>query len=85
MYEITFIQDPVIRAFLLTNLDTNSKPLKFRVPLNVIDDAIPDLGDFPYEPRSRKWEGETLFVKGAKSKLRLISSFVLTSTWFSLV
>lgn len=56
------------RAFLLTKLDTTVQPLKFQVSLNVIGSFIPELGDFPYQPHECSWHGNTLFVKGAKSK-----------------
>lgn len=60
--------DPMTRAFLLTNLDSTARPLKFQVPLDIIGASIPDLGSFPYKPGERTWRGNTLFVKGAKSK-----------------
>jgi hypothetical protein len=61
-------QDPMTRAFLLTNLDAASQPFKFRVPLDIIGSSIPDLGSFPHQPGERSWHGKTLFVKGAKSR-----------------
>ncbi|KAG8942896.1 hypothetical protein FRC00_011548, partial [Tulasnella sp. 408] len=64
--------DMSIRQFLLTNLDRVSHGTghhhKFRVPLDILDKGIEGIGDFPYEPDHRKWEGKTLFVKGSKSK-----------------
>jgi len=60
--------DPITRAFLLTNLDTTAQPFKFRLPLDIIGSSISDLGGFPYQPGERSWHGNTLFVKGAKSK-----------------
>ncbi|EGN99307.1 hypothetical protein SERLA73DRAFT_182233, partial [Serpula lacrymans var. lacrymans S7.3] len=61
--------DPNVRAFLLTNVDSHSKPphLKFKVPLDILEEGIPDIGSFPYAPGERIWEGSTLFVKGKKS------------------
>ena len=56
------------RAFLLTNLDATVQPFKFQVPLDTIGSSIPDLGGFPHKPGERSWHGNTLFVKGAKSK-----------------
>ncbi|KAI0775269.1 alpha/beta-hydrolase [Trametes elegans] len=65
-------QDPMTRAFLLMNLEHpkphHPHPLRFRVPVDLLGNAIPDLGDFPYEPGERTWEGPTLFIKGEKSK-----------------
>lgn len=60
--------DPITRAFLLTNLDTTAQPFKFRIPLDIIESSISDLGGFPYQPGECSWRGNTLFVKGAKSK-----------------
>jgi len=60
------VEDPAIRAFLLTNLlsITSSSPhAKFRVPLDVIEDALEDLGDFPFEPPSGE-EGGSPALKG---------------------
>ncbi|KAG8941765.1 hypothetical protein FRC03_003987, partial [Tulasnella sp. 419] len=58
------------RQFLLTNLiaASSTTPQRFRIPLDTLDKAIEAIGDFPYEPEERKWEGKTLFIKGAKSK-----------------
>ncbi|KAH9002966.1 alpha/beta-hydrolase [Lactarius hatsudake] len=60
--------DPMTRAFLLTNLDSTARPLKFQVPIDIIGASIADLGGFPYKPGERTWSGNTLFVKGSKSK-----------------
>ncbi|CAE7175971.1 unnamed protein product [Rhizoctonia solani] len=62
--------DAATRAFLLHNLVAPSKgePLKFRIPLSAIADAIDGIGEFPYTPGKETWSGATLFVKGAKSK-----------------
>ncbi|EUC62787.1 alpha/beta-hydrolase [Rhizoctonia solani AG-3 Rhs1AP] len=62
--------DASTRAFLLHNLIAPSKgePLKFRLPLSAIADAIDGIGEFPYTPGKETWNGATLFVKGAKSK-----------------
>ncbi|KAF8721187.1 Alpha beta-hydrolase, partial [Rhizoctonia solani] len=62
--------DASTRAFLLHNLIAPAKgePLKFRIPLSAIADAIDGIGEFPYTPGRETWNGATLFVKGAKSK-----------------
>ncbi len=44
------------------------QPFKFQIPLDIIESSISDLGGFPYQPGERSWHGNTLFVKGAKSK-----------------
>lgn len=61
------------RAFLLTNLlpqahDHHHHPLRFKIPIDLIGNAIPNIGSFPYEPGERTWDGPTLFIKGDKSK-----------------
>ncbi|PWN46105.1 alpha/beta-hydrolase [Ceraceosorus guamensis] len=79
--------DPGIRAFLLTNLTQNpvERNIKsFRIPVRKMQDLLPSLGDFPFDPpgtdksgkgqvdgqqrSSRSWDGHTLFIKGERSK-----------------
>ncbi|KAL4248699.1 AB hydrolase superfamily protein [Abortiporus biennis] len=62
--------DVMTRAFLLTNLAPHKEhhPLRFRVPLDIIGDAIVEVGSFPYVPGDRTWEGPTMFIKGTRSK-----------------
>ncbi|KAJ9091571.1 hypothetical protein QFC19_009027 [Naganishia cerealis] len=72
------------RQFLLTNAltDPTSQTLRFRIPLDILRDSIPSIGEFPYVPPSAaaipeamreeretaSWSGPTLFIKGAHSK-----------------
>jgi pimeloyl-ACP methyl ester carboxylesterase len=56
------------RQFLLTNaMHAPDKTIKFRIPLDIISDSIPSIGDFPYQPGEVTWSGPTLFVKGEHS------------------
>lgn len=67
----SYEEDYGIRQFLLTNLlpTTIDEPYhKFRLPLSIIEDSIPAIGDFPYAPGERQWPGRALFIKGEKSK-----------------
>lgn len=70
-----------IRQFLLTNLQrekSDSQFWTFRIPLKTIQNYLPQIGDFPYDPPNasgesedrpkRDWKGKTLFVKGKSSK-----------------
>ena len=60
------------RAFLLMNLEhptiQHQRPLKFRVPVQLLGDSIPEIGGFPWSPGERTFDGPTLFIKGTKSK-----------------
>ena len=60
------------RAFLLMNLEHSkahhTRPLKFRVPVGLLGDSIPEIGNFPWSPGERTFAGPTLFIKGTKSK-----------------
>ncbi|KAG5638545.1 hypothetical protein H0H81_012046 [Sphagnurus paluster] len=63
-------KDATVRQFLLTNLNalTADEPhAKFRVPLDTLENAIPEIGSFPYAPGERSWDGPTMFIKGSKS------------------
>ncbi|GAA6021250.1 hypothetical protein JCM8202_001914, partial [Rhodotorula sphaerocarpa] len=55
-----------IRQFLLTNLDraSPSDPYHFRVPLPFLQNAIDEIGAFPYEPGERVFDRPSLFLKG---------------------
>ncbi|KAG6900339.1 hypothetical protein C0993_012296 [Termitomyces sp. T159_Od127] len=62
--------DMTVRQFLLTNLNplTPNEPFaKFRVPLDTLRIAIPEIGSFPYVTGERQWNGPTLFIKGSHS------------------
>lgn len=63
-------QDPSVRGFLLHNLIAPAKgePMKFRIPVAKIANAIDGIGEFPHTPGQEQWRGPVLFVKGAKSK-----------------
>ncbi|KAK7461899.1 hypothetical protein VKT23_008331 [Stygiomarasmius scandens] len=67
-------KDPGTQAFILTNLvlpseSTEHDYAKFGIPLDILSEAIPDIGTFPYEPGEvEPWGGRTLFVKGDRSK-----------------
>ncbi|KAF8552031.1 alpha/beta-hydrolase, partial [Imleria badia] len=63
-----FENDPSIRAFLLTNLNTSQSPFKFRVPIEILKEGRPEIESFPYAPGEQAWNGQALFVKGLKSK-----------------
>lgn len=63
-------KDPMIRAFLLTNLlTTPNEPARFKVPLRIMENSLGDLADFPQGPGGRTWkDGQVVAIKGRKSK-----------------
>ncbi|KDQ59096.1 hypothetical protein JAAARDRAFT_57066 [Jaapia argillacea MUCL 33604] len=75
-------QDPMIRAFLLTNLVSDHHRMKFRIPIDIIGRSISEIGSFPYEPGEKTWEGPTLFVKGTKSKYINSKNIPLAKEYF---
>ena len=60
-----------IRQFLLTNaeMDNETGYYKFRIPVKLIRDSIPAIGDFPYKPEDGIiFDKPTTFIKGSNSK-----------------
>ncbi|CED84045.1 Predicted alpha/beta hydrolase [Phaffia rhodozyma] len=57
-----------VRQFLLTNSILKDNKVTFRVPLELIKEAIPAIGDFPFQPGEITWNGPTMLVKGTRSK-----------------
>lgn len=60
-----------IRQFLLTNLQRQASDTEFdfRIPLDILGNAISDIGDFPYDETDRiTFDKPTLFIKGGDSK-----------------
>ncbi|PVI02756.1 alpha/beta-hydrolase, partial [Periconia macrospinosa] len=59
-----------VRQFLLTNLIRPSpgEPLKFRIPIKILGDALDDMADFPFKnPDEVRFSKKALFVRGTKS------------------
>ena len=61
------LPDPGLRQFLLQNLVHGSSGLGFRIDLEAIAAALPDLVDFPAASPGAVYEGPTLFLRGARS------------------
>lgn len=61
------MQDLGIRQFLLTNLDRSDPagPYEFRLPLEILSNALGEIGEFPYAPGEKVWTKPALFLKGA--------------------
>jgi pimeloyl-ACP methyl ester carboxylesterase len=67
--DVSFAQDPAVLAFLMTNLvSADDGTVHFRLPLEILEESVGHIGDFPIAPGERSWDGPTLFVKGLKSK-----------------
>ena len=63
-------QDPMVRAFLLTNLEKpRNEPMKFKVPLGILKNSLGEISGFPHGPGERTWrDGQVVAIKGKKSK-----------------
>jgi pimeloyl-ACP methyl ester carboxylesterase len=69
--DLTRLQSPIIRAFLLGKLKRpqGSKHHKFAIPLGILSKALDNLGDFPFkDPGEVRFEKPALFVRGTQSK-----------------
>ncbi|KLO13035.1 alpha/beta-hydrolase [Schizopora paradoxa] len=77
-------EDISVRQFLLTNLATTlpQAPLKFKIPLDIINDAISNIGWFPYEPGDVTWDGPTLFMRGSRSNYIKLKHMDLIKQFF---
>ncbi|EEB05709.1 hydrolase [Schizosaccharomyces japonicus yFS275] len=62
-------KDPLIRGYLLSNLARHkaNATLHFRVPLQVILDALPDIGASPLTPDCRPYTGPTCVIRSLQS------------------
>ena len=56
-----------LRRFLLQNLVHGDGGLRWRIDLEAIADALPDLGGFPPPAPGAVYEGPTLFLRGERS------------------
>ncbi|CAD6584492.1 MAG: hypothetical protein CYPHOPRED_002735 [Cyphobasidiales sp. Tagirdzhanova-0007] len=66
-----FEESLAIRQFLLTNFVQSARdtPFSFRLPLDILQRSIDDIGDFPYDPDDGvSFDKPTLFIKGGESK-----------------
>jgi len=60
------VREPGIRAFLLQNLLFGRDPPAWRIGLDEIAAAMPEIEDFPASPGAT-YRGPTLFVTGERS------------------
>ena len=60
------VSDTGLRQFLLQNLVSGGAALRWRIDLDAIADALPELTGFP-SATSAAYEGPTLFLRGARS------------------
>lgn len=61
------VPDPAERAFLLQNLVFEGGAARWRVNLEAIERAMPDLVGFPPRPPGTVYEGKALFIAGGRS------------------
>ena len=80
------ISDPALRAFVLMNLARRSGGgLRWRVNLDAIDAALPQLADWPIKAGQGvvPYGGNTLFVGGGRSRYVRSSHLETISSFFS--
>ena len=61
------VADAGLRAFLLQNLTTENNQLSWKIDLAAIQNAMPDLLDFPPPPNQGQYVGPVLFLRGQRS------------------
>lgn len=65
-----YAKDLPVRQFLLTNLirPAPSEPLKFRIPVKILTDALNSMADFPFtDPDTHRFGKRALFIRGTRS------------------
>ena len=62
------VPDSGLRQFLLQNLVHGDGGLRWRIDLEAISEALPDLTDFPSTPPGAFCDEPTLFLRGARSE-----------------
>ncbi|KAH4051852.1 hypothetical protein HBI17_177120 [Parastagonospora nodorum] len=65
-----YAKDLPVRQFLLTNLirPAPSEPLKFRIPVKILTDALNSMADFPFtDPDANRFGKRALFIRGTRS------------------
>ena len=61
------VPDPGLRQFLLQNLVRGDGGLRWRIDLEAIAEALPDLTGFPPTAQGAVYRGPTLFLRGERS------------------
>lgn len=61
------VPEPALRQFLLQNLIWRGNRFTWRINLDIIEHAMPELMDFPAADRVRPFQGRALFVAGERS------------------
>lgn len=59
------VAEPPVRQFLLTNLEQRDGEFRWRIPLEILDEALPAIEGFP--ELGGRYEGPALFIHGADS------------------
>lgn len=72
------IEDPALRAFCLTNLDSSS-PLQWKIPLSTLFQQLESLADFNI---SGQYTGDTFLIQGGASRFVKHSHMDTISTLF---
>jgi len=64
-----YAKEAPVRQFLLTNLVREpGKPLRWRIPVKILADALDDMADFPFKnPDEARFSKRALFIRGTRS------------------
>lgn len=66
-----FIPDPIIRQFLLTNINSSSQPMTWRIHLVALENFVRSEFSGIQFPKDRIYDKPTLFIGGMNSPYRL--------------
>ncbi|UPK96766.1 hypothetical protein LCI18_007701 [Fusarium solani-melongenae] len=81
----TITKSPVVRQFLLGNLDRleSDGTLRFRIPLHILGQSWQNLGHFPYDnPCETEFDKPALFIRGTQSNYITDDDLVPISQFF---
>ena len=62
------LDNPLVCQFLLQNLVADDHTYRWRIDLDLIAAALPNIVSFPLDGRVKPYEGPTLFVAGGRSE-----------------
>jgi len=76
------IAEPAMRAFLLQNLMRTPQGYAWRIPLDLLEAAMPDLRGFDAGHSGDHYDGPCLFLRGALSEYLRPTQYDAIRQWF---